>query len=660
MKMFKGLQGIGAGLFLIGLCSAVLLLSDWRGRAGPVRPQAVVSIFLFSDRDLLEESAQGCLDQLAERGWRPGHELVIKRYNANADMTQANSIAQAIAEGDSRMVITFSTPALQVMASANAQRKMTHVFGTVTDPFQSGVGLSREHPESRPAWLAGLGTFQPVREVFRMAKQIRPELSQVGVVWCTSETCSEACTVLARDEAGKLGIRLTEVPVVTSSEISDAVRALLARNVEAIWIGGDNIVELAAPAIIELALQAGLPVFANAPVHAENGALLGLGADYYQVGRAVGGLAADILEGREPSSIPVDNVVPQRLYVNTSILPRLRQSWILPPALLASAAKIIGTASPKASVAGKSLEGSAPRRVGILYFGPDPMIDRGIEGFKEGLAKEGFVEGRTIEFSIRHAQSDPSQIPQLVRQMDEEGLDVLTPMTTPCLMAALAAVRKTPIVFTLVYDPIAAGAGKDYTNHQPNVTGIGSFPPLNDTADLIRALVPKATKIGTIYNPSEANSSKAVTLGRALLKDCGITLEAVTVATSSDLHTAALALVQRGCEAIWITGDNTAVSGFAAIASVARDAGIPLISNDLDMVEQGATVAIGFNPWHSGNAAAGLAARVLRGESPEFIPLREVSVKKVAWNADELRRLNLAVPPRFQEKAETPAEGTPP
>lgn len=642
--MLKGLQGIGAGLFLIGLCCVILLLSDWHRRQGPPPEKRTVSIFLFSDRDLLEESAQGCIDRLTARGLRPGRELILRRYSANADMSMANSVAKTIAESDSAMVITFSTPALQVMAAANRHRKMPHLFGTVTDPFQSGVGLSRANPAARPAWLAGIGTFQPVKEVFHLARQIRPELRRVGVVWCTSETCSEACTVLAREVCEELGITLVEMPVVTSSEITDATRALLARNVEAIWIGGDNIVELATPGIIEMALQAGIPVFANAPIHAENGALLGLGADYYQVGAAVGDLAADVLEGRAPASIPVDNVVPERLFVNTAILPRLRDNWTIPAPLLASAAYVISATNTGAATPRTTTDAAIARRVGIFYYGPDPMIDRGIEGYKQGLADEGFVEGKNIEFLIRHAQGDASQIPQIARQFDEADLDVITPMTTPCLMAALGAVRKTPVVFTLVYDPVGAGAGADFTNHLPGVTGIGSFPPLADTVAIMTNLLPAAKKIGTIYNPSEANSSKAVKRVAAMLKECGMDLEMVTVASSAELHTAALALVQRGCEAIWITGDNTAVAGFAAIHAVARDARIPLISNDLDMINEGATVAVGFNPWHSGEAAARLTARVLRGESPDFIPFQQVSVKKVAVNEADLQRLRLTMP----------------
>ncbi len=631
------LKSISLGLAMIAACAAILLASDWSRRARRASALPVISVFQFSPRDLLNESVQGCLDRLAARGFRHGREIVLRRYDAEADMATANSIASAILDSDSKMVITFSTPALQVMAAANRRRQMTHLFGTVTDPYQSGVGLSREHPDQRPPYLAGIGTFQPVKEVWRIAKRINPNLKKVGEVWCTSETCSEACTVLAREVAEELGIKLVELPVSTSSEITDAVRALLERDVEAIWIGGDNIVELAAPTVIELALQRGIPVFANAPVHAENGALLGLGADYYQVGATVGDLAADVLEGREPASIPMENVAPPLLYVNTNIISRLRDEWTVPHDVLASAAYVLGPPRPAPQSAPASDGNKKEYGVGIFYYGPDPMIDRGIEGLRAGLAQQGLIDGVNLRMKIQHAQGDMSQILQMVKNMDELGLDALVPMTTPCLTATLGLARKTPVVFTLVYDPIAAGAGSDFTNHLPNVTGIGSFPPLADTMDFIRRLWPDARRLGTIYNPSEVNSSRAVLMGRELLKQRGIVLDAATVAVSSDLQAAALALAQRGIDALWITGDNTVISGFAAVAGIARQAGLPLICNDLDMIEQGATAAVGFNPRQSGFAAAEPLASVLRGTSPAEIPIRNISIREIALNVQQAR-----------------------
>ena len=47
--------------------------------------------------------------------------------------------------------------------------------------------------------------------MWRLAKRVKPDLKVVGEIWCTSETCSEACTVLGREVAEELGIKLIEI-----------------------------------------------------------------------------------------------------------------------------------------------------------------------------------------------------------------------------------------------------------------------------------------------------------------------------------------------------------------------------------------------------------------------------------------------------------------
>src|SRR5439155_10365425 len=133
---------------------------------------------------------------------------------------------------------------------------------------------------------------------------------------------------------------------------------------------------------------------------------------------------------------------------------------------------------------------------------------------------------------------------------------------TPCLTGACAVVKQTPVVFTYVYDPLAAGAGKSFTEHLPNVTGIGSFPPIADMVEMIRKLVPKARVVGTIYNASEANSRKVVEVARGAFSAGGIRLEEAAITNSSEVFQAAQALAARGVGAFWITGDNTALLAF--------------------------------------------------------------------------------------------------
>ncbi|HNW94173.1 MAG TPA: ABC transporter substrate-binding protein, partial [bacterium] len=229
-----------------------------------------------------------------------------------------------------------STPGLQTVANANKDGRTTHIFSIVTDPAGAGVGISRDNPLGHPAHLAGIGTFQPVEKLFRVLHEIKPDLKRVGTIWSSAEACSAACLVKARTICRELGITLVETTVDNSAGVREAAQALTSRGVEAIWIGGDNTVEVATDAVIGVAAAARIPVFTNNPEHSPLGALVTLGANYYEVGRSAGTLAAEILAGRDPATVRIEDVTPPRLYLNRDALAATR-GWQLPPAVLSRA-----------------------------------------------------------------------------------------------------------------------------------------------------------------------------------------------------------------------------------------------------------------------------------------------------------------------------------
>ncbi len=357
--MALGIRRLAAGLGLIVLAAAVLLISDLKNRKSAVaaasaaeaaatsssgRPARIpnVALFQYASRPMLDETARGVIESLHAAGFRQGETIHITKFNAENDMPTANSVAKAILSGDFDMVITISTPCLQVMASANRDGKVTHVFCTVTDPYGAGVGISRENPSSHPAHLAGIGTFQPVREVLRIAKKCYPNLKKIGEVWNPAEACSSACTELARDECKKLGVELLEAQVENSAGVLEAAQSLAARGAEVLWIGGDNTVEMAVDSVVQAATKAKIPVAANTPAMIDHGVTIALGADYLEVGREAGRLAARILKGEtNPATVRIDNVVPQQLALNLSRMPDLRQPWKIPQEYMDKAAILI-------------------------------------------------------------------------------------------------------------------------------------------------------------------------------------------------------------------------------------------------------------------------------------------------------------------------------
>jgi ABC-type uncharacterized transport system substrate-binding protein len=341
MNLITALNHTKAGAFFILLISALLLLLDLDSRTQKENDVPRIAVFKLSSRPLLDNTEKGIVEGLQKAGFVNGNNVSITHFCAENDLPTANTIAQNILNDQFDMVITISTPILQVMANANQEGEIIHVFGAVTDPFASGVGLSREHPTVRPAHLAGIGTFQPVEDGLLIAREMNPHLNILGVPWCSHEVCSEACVKIARKVGDSLQIELKEVTVDNSSAVYEAVQSLISRGAEAIWVGGDNTVEIAMDMIVKATDDAGIPVFCNNPDMPAKGALFGLGANYYEVGEATAQVAAQILNGAEPASIPVKNVVPEKLYINESKISGLDQKWMITEKLRNRADKIL-------------------------------------------------------------------------------------------------------------------------------------------------------------------------------------------------------------------------------------------------------------------------------------------------------------------------------
>jgi putative ABC transport system substrate-binding protein len=329
-------------LFLFAV-SAILLLSDLQNRKGGTRniEKTRIAIFRFNSNQILEETEKGLLKNIeASEAFKKGR-IEIRRFCAEGDMPTANTIASNIVSEKFNMVVSISTPGLQVMANANKHGEVLHVFCAVTDPVAAGVGITGPGASQHPAHLVGIGTFQPVEKVFRVARQMNPGLKKVGVVWCTSETCSEACVKKARAISGELGIELVEMSVESVNQVYEAALSVCGKNVEALWIGGDNVVEPAIGLYVKAAGKHRIPVFTNNPKHALIGAMANLGANYYQVGQAAGDMVISLINGLPTSQIEIKNIVPEKLFINDSVRKLMKENWVIPQDLLAKTDSII-------------------------------------------------------------------------------------------------------------------------------------------------------------------------------------------------------------------------------------------------------------------------------------------------------------------------------
>jgi putative tryptophan/tyrosine transport system substrate-binding protein len=651
--MWIVIRKLALGFSLITVALAILLISDWHQRRTVGGKLPRLAIVQHSAAAALDEGVRGVLDSLKANGLIDGKNISIERFNADNDFAVANAIAEQVVAARFDMIVTISTLSLQTVAKANSSARVIHVFGIVADPFRVGVGIGRKSPLDHPKRLVGVPTPLPVAESFRLARKLFPGLQSVGVVWNPSEANSEITTMQAREICRELRIDLREAHVDSSAAVAEAAAALTAQGVQAIWVGGDNTVTLALDSVVSAARKARIPVFSAVPTQPNRGTLLDIGTNFYDAGRMTGNLASEILGGVDAATIPIPDKIPQKLVVNKQALKGLKDPWVFPEEVLAKADVLIdenGVHGTSQGAIRKPPEGRI-FKVGLVYFAPEPGADACMEGLFSGLKDLGFVQGKNLQVRKAHAQGEIINIPSILQNFDNEDLDLIIPMSTPVLTAAINAVKKKPVVFTYVYDPVAAGAGKTPADHLPNITGTGSFPPVEETIDAIQKLVPQVRSVGTLYNSSEANSSKVVSVARELFQKRGIRLEEVTATNTGEVFQAAQVLAGRTIQALWVTGDNTAIQAFEGIAKVAADSRLPLVINDPEFTERGALAAVGIGWKKTCYEAAKRVAQVLLGESPQALPFENIALKQVVLNYAVARKLGITFPPELVQEA---------
>jgi len=343
--MIAVLKKIALGLALILVSAAILLYSDLPSRrvtadaASAHQHQLRVAFVQHAAIPTLDDGISGAIAALKERGYADGGRISVREYNAQGDIGTANAIAKEVTSSNFDLIFSVSTISLQTIANANrfSTPPRTHVFSLVSDPYAVGVGVSRENHLQHPPYMTGYGSLAPVEDAFKMARQLNPGLKRVGLVWDPSEANSVVTTTIARAVCAKLGITLIEANAENSTAISDAIGSVITRQADAVWISPDLVAAHGLDLIVSKARTARIPVFTSVPRKQPTGALFELGANYFAIGHTAGLLAADVLDGKSPASVPVENYMPVTLQVNKLALKNLRDKWTVPDSVLAQA-----------------------------------------------------------------------------------------------------------------------------------------------------------------------------------------------------------------------------------------------------------------------------------------------------------------------------------
>ena len=293
--------------------------------------------------------------------------------------------------------------------------------------------------------------------------------------------------------------------------------------------------------------------------------------------------------------------------------------------------------------------------VGMMKLVSHPALDAEQQGVKDALAAAGFVDGETVTIQEANAEGDIPTLSTIAQKYVDEQVDLIVVTSTPALQAAFNATKDLggpPIVFNAVTSPYAAGIAAAPDDHPAWVIGIQALAPVEDALALIPQILPGIQTVGYIYNPAEANSVVNTEIAVPEAEKLGLTFEIATVANSSEVQTAAEALVARGVEAFFVSTDSTVVSGLEALVKVANENDIPLFANDPASAARGAAVALGLDYYQDGLDTGALAVGILKGELDiAATPIERQRAGSLAINLPAAQEQGLEIPQEFIDQA---------
>ena len=280
-----------------------------------------IGICNYVDDASLNQIVENINARLAEIESEQGITINVKYDNCNADANVMNQIIANFAADNVDLMVGVATPVAMAMQSATEDSKTPVVFAAVSDPVGAGLVASLEEPGSN---VTGSSDNLDTNSVMNLIFAQNPDAKKIGLLYDVGQDSSTAAIEHAKAYLDAIGLDYVERTATTAEEVALAAQALVSDGVDAVFTPTDNTIMKAELAIYETFADAGIPHYTGADSFALNGAFLGYGVDYANLGRETADMIASILtEGKDPAATPVITFDNGTATVNTEICEKL-------------------------------------------------------------------------------------------------------------------------------------------------------------------------------------------------------------------------------------------------------------------------------------------------------------------------------------------------
>ena len=258
-----------------------------------------VGIVNYVDHASLNQIVASVEERLDEVGKEKGVTFDYADYyaNAQADQTNLNQIGADLVADGVDVIVAVATPTAATMLAAVEDTDIPVVYSAVTDPAAAGF-------DTEPN-ITGTSDALNTDAIMNLILAVNPDIDTIGLLYDLSQDSSTQAIADAKAFCDSKGIKYIEKNGTTTAEVQMAAEALIAAGVKAVFTPTDNTVMTAELSIYETFTEAGVQHYTGADSFALNGAFVGYGVDYVQLGEATADMVVELLcDGKTPADLP--------------------------------------------------------------------------------------------------------------------------------------------------------------------------------------------------------------------------------------------------------------------------------------------------------------------------------------------------------------------
>jgi putative ABC transport system substrate-binding protein len=274
--------------------------------------------------------------------------------------------------------------------------------------------------------------------------------------------------------------------------------------------------------------------------------------------------------------------------------------------------------------------------------------------FRRGLGEVGFVPGSNVAVEFRWANGQYNQLPAMASELVRRPVDLIVAQAPPAALAARTATTTVPIVFTVGVDPVATGLVASFGRPGGNATGVTliSGPLGQKRLELLRELVPKATVVALLVNPTSPDAPPEIRDVQAAAQANGLQLRLINASTPAELDSAFAALAAQRPDGLLIGGDPFYVIQRRKIVAQVARTGLVAVYPFREFTEVGGLMSYGTNIANAYRQVGIYAGRILKGAKPADLPVMQPTTFELVINLKTARTQGFDIPPTLHARSD--------